>query len=82
LITVECDEASLVIGLVDRNLLDPVLADDPVAITLAAERALEIFCDGDASQHAAMVRDKIKISLLLRILRRKVRARPKAHRKA
>jgi hypothetical protein len=48
LLRLEVDEAALVIGLVDRGLLDPSIAHDRAAVTAAAERALEIFCDSAA----------------------------------
>jgi hypothetical protein len=76
LLRLELDEAALVVGLVDRGLLDPLRADDRVALTAAAQRALEIFCDGDASQRDAAIYDKVKLALLLAALRKKnVRSR-------
>ena len=44
LLKLEMNEAELVVGLVERNLLDPLLADDLAAITQAAARALTLFC--------------------------------------
>jgi hypothetical protein len=75
LLRLELDEAALVVGLVDRNLLDPLVADERGAIATAAAKALKIFCDaGDTSQRDAAIRDKLTIALLLARLKEKARA--------
>jgi hypothetical protein len=44
------DEAAVVVALTDRGLLDPLRADDLVAINEAAQRALVEFC-GETAPH-------------------------------
>ena len=46
LLRVMVDEAALAIGLIDRGILDPLRADDRVALTAATEKALEWKYDG------------------------------------
>ena len=66
LLHVELDEAELVIGLTNRGLLDPLRADDPAALTAAAQRALELFCSGDGSLPNTRIYDSLRVSLALR----------------
>ena len=49
----EVDEVEVVVGLVAAGILDPLKADDPVALNAAAARALELFCAGDTSHPGA-----------------------------
>jgi hypothetical protein len=58
------DEATLVVGLVERGLLDPLCADDKEAVAAAAARALARYCDGDASPHDARISDSLRASFL------------------
>jgi hypothetical protein len=60
LLRLEVDEAALVVGLVDRGLLDPLKADDRIALTEAAGKALVMFCEGEASQREARIYDTVR----------------------
>jgi hypothetical protein len=73
LLRLEVDEAALVVGLIDRVLLDPLHADNRAAVTRAAERALAVFCD--TSRGDGAIHDKLKVAVLLAALRRKTRGR-------
>jgi hypothetical protein len=44
LLRLEVDEASVIVGLVDRGLLSPLRADDRIALAEAAAKALMQFC--------------------------------------
>ncbi len=61
LLKLEMDEANLVVGLVDRGLLDPLKADNRTALTEAAQKALIAFCDGEASQREARIYDSVRV---------------------
>jgi hypothetical protein len=74
LLRLELDEAALVVGLVDAGLLDPLIADDRRAITVAAQQALVQFCDGgEASPQGQRVYDTMRIRLVLSTLKRELR---------
>jgi hypothetical protein len=70
LLKLPMDEAALVVGLIDRGLLDPLRADDHTALTEAAKKALIQFCE--ASLPDRRVYDTIRVELALRALRRKL----------
>src|SRR5262245_29411476 len=60
------DETMLVLGLIDRGLLDPLRAEDRVAINAAAEKALTQYLNGgEASHHAARIYDTVRLNLAL-----------------
>ena len=73
-LNVVIDEALLVVGLVDHNLLDPLRADDKCALAAAAGEALVRFCNSDASLPDAEIKDRLRVRLLAAV-RRMTRAR-------
>jgi hypothetical protein len=66
------DEAAVVVALTDRGLLDPLRADDRVAINGAAQRALLQFC-GAAAPREQQIYDTLRVRLLLQALKGKHR---------
>jgi hypothetical protein len=62
---IEIDEAALIVGLVDRGLLDPLRADSRAALTEAAGKALALFCAGEASPHDRGIVDTLRARLCL-----------------
>jgi hypothetical protein len=71
LLKFEAVEADLVVVLVGQGLLSHLRADDPGAINAAAAKLFQQVIDGETSHDAAAIRDKVRIGLLLRALRRK-----------
>jgi hypothetical protein len=71
-LTLEVDEAELVVALVDAGLLDPALADDRAALTAATQRALARYLAGEASRHdeeiCASVRAELGLTALQKAL--------------
>ena len=61
LLRVTVDEAAFAVAAVERGLLDPLLADDRAALTAAAEKALQLFCEGSppAPQLGDSLRDRL-----------------------
>jgi hypothetical protein len=67
LLRLEVDEAELVVALVDRGLLDPAKADNRMALTRAAERALTQLCR-ETSRPSEADLDTIRVGLCLATL--------------
>ena len=63
------DEVTLVTGLVQLRLLDPLRADDRKALAAAAGRALEAICE--ASHQDGEPRDTIRLGLCISALRKR-----------
>jgi hypothetical protein len=70
LLTLEVDEAELVVALVDAGLLDPRIADDRAALTEAAQRALALYLAGEGSRHDERICDTVRAELGLTALQK------------
>src|SRR5262245_17299725 len=70
LLTLEVDEAELVVALVDAGLLDPRIADDRAALTEAAQRALALYLAGEPSRRDAEICASLRTELALSALQK------------
>ena len=70
LLTLEVDEAELVVALVDAGLLDPRIADDRAALTEATQRALALYLAGEGSRHDERICDIVRAELGLTALQK------------
>jgi hypothetical protein len=70
LLTLEVDEAELVVALVDAGLLDFSAADDRAALTEATQRALALYLAGEGSRHDERICDTVRAELGLTALQK------------
>jgi hypothetical protein len=70
----EVDEAAFAVAAVERGLIDPTVADDPAALTAAAQRVLVRFYDGEVSPREPEIFDKVQARLLTAVQRKGSRA--------
>jgi hypothetical protein len=70
LLTLEVDEAELVVALVDAGLLDFSAADDRAALTEATQRALALYLAGEGSRRDERICDTVRAELGLTALQK------------
>jgi hypothetical protein len=70
LLTLEVDEAELVVALVDAGLLDPRIADNRAALAAATQHALARYLAGEGSRHDERICDIVRAELGLTALQK------------